>query len=136
MDAICTNQTWDLVPPPSGVNIIGSRWVFHTKYKVDGSIDQYKARLVVQGFTEVPGAGFHHTFSPVVKASTVRVILALSVHFCWSLHQLDIKNAFLNGVLSKPVYTAQPPGFVDPKHPNHVCRLKKALYSLRQAPPG
>lgn len=134
MDALRANHTWDLVPPPPGTNIVGSHWVFRTKYKADGSIERYKARLVAQGFTQVPGSDFHHTFSPVVKALTVHVILALSVHFRWPLHQLDIKNAFLHGLLSKPVYMAQPQGFIDPQHPHHVCRLKKALYGLRQAP--
>lgn len=131
--ALRTNQTWDLVPPPTNTNILGSHWVYRTKYKAYGSIERHKARLVAQGFTQVAGSDFHHTFSPVVKASTVHVILAISVHFNWPLHQLDIKNAFLNGVLSKPVYMAQPSGFFDPRFPNHVCRLKKALYGLRQA---
>lgn len=134
MDVIRMNQTWDLMPPPCGTNIVESKWVFRTKYKVDGSIDRYKARLMAQRFIQVPRADFHHTFSLVVKVSTVRVVLILLVHFRWLLHQLDIKNAFLNGVLLKPVYMAQPPGFVDPQHPNHVCHLNKALYGLQQAP--
>ena len=90
--------------------------------------------MVAQGFTQILGSDFHHTFSPIVKAATVRVVLALAVQRGWHLHQLDVKNAFLNGVLDKPVYITQPPGFVDPRFPNHVCRLKKAIYCLRQAP--
>lgn len=86
MDVLHANQTWELVLPPPNTNIVGSKWVFRTKYKSDGSIDRYKARLVAQGFTQVPGMDFDHTFSPVVKAATVRVILALSVHFRWPLH--------------------------------------------------
>lgn len=122
------------MPRPPNANIIGSTWVFRTKYRSDGLIERHKARLVAQGFTQVPGSDFHHTFSPIVKATTVRVILALFVHHKWPLHQLDVKNAFLNGVLSKPVFMSQPPGFVDPRYPDHVCQLKKALYGLRQAP--
>lgn len=70
----------------------------------------------------------------MVKASTVRIILSLAVMHSWPLHQLDVKNAFLNGFLDKPVYMEQPPGYIDPLHPDHVCRLRKALYGLRQAP--
>lgn len=66
------------------------------------------------------------TFSPVVKSTIVRVVLAL--------HQLDVKNAFLNEILDKPIFMAQPPGFIDPRHLDHVCRLKKAMYGLLQAP--
>lgn len=81
IDALHANRTWDLVPPPPNTNIVGSKWVFRTKYKFDGSIERYKARLVAQSFTQIPGSDFHHTFSPVVKAAMVRVILALSVQF-------------------------------------------------------
>lgn len=81
IDALRANTTWDLVPWPPDTNIIGSKWVFHTKYHSDGSIERHNARLVAQGFTQIPGTDFGHTFSPVVKASPVRVILALSVHF-------------------------------------------------------
>lgn len=134
MDALHSNGTWDLVPRPPDANIIGSKWVFRTKFRADGSIKRHKARLVAQGFTQIPGTDFGHTFGPVVKASTIRVILALAVHSKWPLHQLDVKNAFLNGILQKPVFMSQPPGFVDPRFPDHVCRLKKALYGLRQTP--
>lgn len=83
-----------------------------------------------QGFTQIPGTDFHHTFSLVVKASIVLVILAISIHRNWSLQHLDVKNAFLNDILEKPIFMAQPPGFVVPRFPDHVCRLKKALYAL------
>lgn len=132
--ALRQNWTWDLVPRPPGINIVGSKWVFCTKYLSDGFVDRQKARLVALGFTQIPGFDFSHTFSPVVKASTVRVVLSLAVTRNWSLHQLDVKNAFLNGVLSKPVYMEQPLGYTDPHFPRHVCRLKKALYDLKQAP--
>ncbi|KAJ9555163.1 hypothetical protein OSB04_009777 [Centaurea solstitialis] len=132
--ALQMSHTWDLVPRPTGGNIVGSKWVFRTKYHSDGSIERLKARLVAQGFTQVPGLDYSLTFSPVVKASTVRIVLSLAVLNKWHLHQLDVKNAFLNGQLSETVFMEQPPGFVDPRFPNHVCRLKKALYGLKQAP--
>ena len=134
MKALERNATWDLVPRPTNFNVVGSKWVFRTKFLADGTIDKFKARLVAQGFTQVPGIDYSATFSPVVKASTVRIILSLAVLNRWSLHQLDVKNAFLNGELSDIVYMEQPPGFVDSRFPNHVCRLKKAIYGLKQAP--
>ncbi|XP_041995661.1 uncharacterized mitochondrial protein AtMg00810-like [Salvia splendens] len=134
IDSLHAYGTWDLVPHPLNMNIVGSKWVFRTKYCADGSIERYKARLVAQGFTQILGSDFHHTFSLVVKAATVRVVLTLAVQRGWHLQQLDVKNAFLNGVLDKPVYITQPPGFVDPRFPDHVRRLKKAIYGLRQAP--
>ncbi|GKB85873.1 retrovirus-related pol polyprotein from transposon RE1 [Tanacetum coccineum] len=134
MFALHANKTWTLVPRPKDSNVVGSKWVFRTKYHSDGSVDRLKARLVAQGFTQIPGLDYSHTFSPVVKAATVRIILALAVINKWPLHQLDVKNAFLNGHLSDIVFMEQPPGFVDSRYPNHVCSLNKALYGLKQAP--
>lgn len=87
-----------------------------------------------QGFTQVPGLDYFLTFSPVVKSSTVRVVLTLATIHHWHLHQLDVKNAFLNGNLTETMYMEQPPGFVNPNAPTHVCCLIKALYGLKQAP--
>lgn len=134
MKALSQYSTWDLVPRTPRSNIVGSKWVFQTKFLVDGSIDKLQARLVAQGFTQVPGLDYSATFIPVVKASTVCIILSLVVLNKWPLHQLDVKNAFLNGNLSDTVYMEQPPGFVDSRFTNHVYRLKKALYGLKQAP--
>ncbi|KAI3766125.1 hypothetical protein L2E82_16175 [Cichorium intybus] len=134
MTALRNNQTWELVPRPQGSNVVGSKWIFRTKLRADGSIDRFKARLVAQGFSQIPGMDFSHTFSPVVKASTVRIVLSLAVLNKWPLHQLDVKNAFLNGHLTDTIFMEQPPGYLDEKFPNHVCRLRKALYGLKQAP--
>jgi hypothetical protein len=101
---------------------------------LDGSIDRLKSRLVVKGYTQLYGLDFNDTFSPVVRASTVRIVLSIAVSRGWNMRQLDVKNAFLYGLLQEHVYTEQPPSYADSSHPNHVCHLKKAIYGLKQAP--
>lgn len=132
--ALQQNDTWTLVPRPANTNIVGSKWVFRIKYLPDGSVERFKARLVAKGYTQVPGLDYTDTFSPVVKATTVRVVLSIAVTNKWPLRQLDVKNAFLNGTLIERVHMEQPPGYIDPRFPTHVCLLKKALYGLKQAP--
>jgi histone deacetylase 1/2 len=132
--ALHKNHTWDLVDQPAAVNIIGCKWVYKLKHKPDGSIDRYKARLVAKGYHQTLGLDYFETFSPVVKAATIRIILTVAISFQWEIRQLDVHNAFLNGELKEQVYMTQPPGYEDPKFPTKVCRLKKALYGLKQAP--
>ena len=114
MSALQHNNTWTLVPHSQSSNVVSSKWVFCTKYHSDSTIDRLKARVVAQGFTQIPGLDYSHTFSPVVKASTVRLVLSLALLHKWSLHQLDVKNAFLNGHLTETVFMEQLSGFIDP----------------------
>ena len=135
-DALTRQGTWVLVPPLPTQNVVGCKWVFKLKHNSDGSINRYKARLVAKGFHQQYGIDFDETFSPMIKPPIVRIILSLAVQFNWPFRQLDVRNAFLHGVLKEEVYMVQSPGYVDPIFPNHVFRLHKSLYGLKQAPKG
>lgn len=108
--------TRSIVPYTPDKHLVGCQWVYILKHK-HGSIAQFKARLVATGFHQDQGLDYNQTFSPVVKQATIRVVLSLAVQFNWPLHQLDVTNAFLHGIL-----------------PNHACRLHKSLYRLKQVP--
>ena len=131
--ALQKNKTWHLVPPQKG-NVIDCKWVYIIKRRSDGKIDRYKARLVAKRFKQRYGIDYEDTFSPVVKAATIRLILLLAVSKGWCLRQLDVQNTFLHGYLEEDVYMRQPPGYEDKNKPNYLCKLDKALYGLKQAP--
>lgn len=132
--ALIANDTWELVPSTLGQNIVGCKWVYRIKCHSDGSIARYKARLVAQGFHQQAGINYHETFNPIVKPITISLLLSLAISIHWPIHPLDVKNAFLHGHLTEEVYMKQPLGFVHSAFPRHVCKLKKAIYSLKQAP--
>ncbi|KAK2992688.1 hypothetical protein RJ640_029945 [Escallonia rubra] len=134
INAIVKNKTWSLVPPYSSQNINGCKWVFHIKHKTDGTLDKYKVRLVAKGFHQRPGIDFTETFSPIVKPTTIRLLLTFFVFYKWPLYQLDVNNAFLQGSLEEEVYMSQPLGFADHKYPSYVCKLHKTIYGLHKAP--
>jgi hypothetical protein len=128
------NEVWELVERPKNHNVIGTKWVFRNKHNEDGVVVRNKARLVAQGYTQIEGLDFSETFAPVARLEAIRILLAYACAHNIKLYQMDVKSAFLNGKISELVYVEQPPGFVDPKRPNHVFKLSKALYGLKQAP--
>jgi transposase InsO family protein len=128
------NDTWDVVPLPKGRKAIGCRWVFRVKENQAGEIERFKARLVAKGFSQKYGIDYDETFAPVAKFTSIRAVLSMAAKYGLKLHQMDVKTAFLNGVLDEDIYMAQPDGYVDENHPDHVCKLKRSLYGLKQSP--
>ncbi len=131
------NKTWDLVPRSVAQNILTSKWVFKKKeiLNTDGSLGtKHRARIVRRGFQQKEGIEYAETYAPVVKFTTLRMFSAIVAHLDLHCHQMDVKPAFLNGDLDQAVYMEHPEGIVDERHPDHVCKLRKALYRLKQSP--
>jgi hypothetical protein len=126
------NQVWELVDPPPGCKLIGTKWAWKNKEGEKGEVVRNKSRLVAQGFSQKEGINYDETFAPVARLEAIRIILAFSVANGFKLHQMDVKSAFLNGVLEEEVYVRQPPGFESEKYPQYM--LRKALYGLKLAP--
>src|SRR6266498_191235 len=132
-----TAGTWELVDAPEDANIVGSKWVFRAKKDAAGNVVRYKARLVAQGFSQVPGVNYFDTFAPVARLASIRTVLAFAASENYETGQIDIKGAYLNGELTKNevIYMKQPPGYsVSAKNGKVlVCRLRKTLYGLKQS---
>ncbi|GJS86383.1 zinc finger, CCHC-type containing protein [Tanacetum coccineum] len=122
IDSIMHNDTWELTDLPPGCKALGCKWILKRKMKVDGSIDKYKARLVIQGFRQKEGIDFFDTYAPVARISTIRLLLALAAIHDLVIHQMDVKTAFLNGDLDEEIYMKQPEGFVMPGHESKVSK--------------
>ena len=132
--SLLDHDTWDLVEPPPHRSIVGSKWIFKTKYDGDGQVDRHKCRLVAQGFSQKEGLDYTETFAPVARLGTIRALIALGVHRNMQMHQMDVKTAFLNGKLKEDIFMRQPEGFIEPGKEHLVCHLKRSIYGLKQSP--
>jgi hypothetical protein len=115
-------------------NVIGTKWVFRNKQDKHGVVTRNKARLVAKGYWQVKGLDFDKTFAPVARIESIRILLAYTTHHGFKLYQMDVKSAFLNGPIKWEVYVEQPPDFESEEYPNHVYKLHKTLYGLKQSP--
>ncbi|MCO5595626.1 hypothetical protein L7F22_049671 [Adiantum nelumboides] len=133
--SLMANGTWQLVPAPPNRKLVTCKWLLRKKFHADGSVSRYKARLVARGFTQIPGMDYSETFSPILRITSFRVLIAIAALFGFLLHQMDVRTAFLNGDLQEEIYMSQPDGgYTSLQHPDYVCRLLKALYGLKQSP--
>ncbi|GJR95439.1 retrotransposon protein, putative, ty1-copia subclass [Tanacetum coccineum] len=133
MQSMKDNEVWDLVDLPPNGKTIGSKWIFKKKTDMDGAVHTFKARLVAKSFTQTYGVDYAETFSPVSDIRAIRILIAIAAYYDYEIWQMDVKTVFLNGHLSEEVYMEQPKGFVNPKYPNRVCKLKRSIYGLKQA---
>ncbi|GKB26181.1 calcineurin B-like protein 4 [Tanacetum coccineum] len=133
IDSILQNHTWELVDLLSGCKPLGYEWIFKKKMKADGTIDNYKVRLVIKGFRQREGLNFFDTYLPVTRITSIRMVLAIAALRKLKVYQIDVKMTFLNGDLEKILYINQPEGFMAPGLESKDCRLVQSLYGLRKA---
>ncbi|KAH9728536.1 hypothetical protein KPL70_009073 [Citrus sinensis] len=135
IDSLYKNGTWKLIQKPEGRKVVGCKWVYKVKDGIpDVEPKRFKARLVAKGFTQREGVDYTEVFSPVVRHTSIRIILSLVAVYDMHLEQLDVKTTFLHGDLQEEIVMSQPEGFVNAQHPDWVCLLQKSLYGLKQSP--
>ena len=127
------NQVWSLVDLPPDRKAIGNEWILKIKRKSDGSIDRYKDRLMAKGYTQKEGIDCEETFSPVVRFTSIQLLLAIVTNLNLELHQMDVKTAFLNGELDEKIYMEQPVDFIVKGKEHKVCKLQRSIYGLKQS---
>ena len=134
VESILQNHTWELLDLPSDSKPLGYKWIFEKKMKADGSIDKYKARLVIKGYKQKEVLDYFDTYSLVTRISFIRMLITIAAIHNLEIHQMDVKTAFLNDDLDEEIYMEQPEGFIVQGQEKKVCRLVKSLYGLKQAP--
>ena len=132
MKSLIKNKTWVLVTRTKLQKLIGCKWIFKRKVEATlGNKVRYKARLVSKGYTQKEGIDYNEVFSPVVKDSSVRILMSVVCQNDWELQQMDVKTTFLHGELEESIYMEQPEGFIEPGNEDKVCLLKRSLYGLK-----
>ena len=135
MESLHKNNTWKLVKRPENKRVVGCKWVYKVKQGIPGVKSmRYKARLVAKGYTQREGIDFTEVYSPVVRHTSIRMILALVAVHSMHLEQMDVKTAFLHGEIEEQIVMSQPEGFEDQSSGDWVCLLKKSLYGFNQSP--
>ncbi|KAJ9558098.1 hypothetical protein OSB04_012712 [Centaurea solstitialis] len=133
MQSMEDNRIFELVDIPPNSKTVGNKWIFKKKTDMDGNIHTYKARLVAKGYTQTYRIDYEETISPVADIKAIRIPIAIATYYDYEIYKMDVKTAFLNGHLNEDVYMVQPEGFMNPKHPNKVCKLQRSIYGLKQA---
>jgi hypothetical protein len=133
IESMYENQVWSLVDPPEGSRPIECKWIHKKKTDADGNDFVYKARLVAKGFRQIQGIDYNETFSPVAMLKSVRLLLSIAAYYDYEIWQMDVKTAFLYGILTEDVHMVQPEGFVDPANARKVYKLQRSIYGLKQA---
>jgi Reverse transcriptase (RNA-dependent DNA polymerase) len=132
-DTLMGYGTWTLIEKPPNTNIVGNPWVFRVKHDNLGKINKLKARLVAQGFSQIPGIYFTEIYSPTIRFTSIWFILALASNYDLELRQINVKGVYLNGKLKEAVYMHQPEGFVIEGKEDFICKLNKSVYGLKQS---
>ena len=133
MDSHKENETWELCDLPPGKKPIGCKWVFKLKYETEGNVCRYKTRLVAKGYTQKFGEDYEDTFAPVARYPTVRTVLTVAASKTLKVRHYDVKTVFLKGRVEEELYMSQQEGFIKAREGNKVCRLRKAVYGLKQS---
>ncbi|GJU17383.1 zinc finger, CCHC-type containing protein [Tanacetum coccineum] len=131
MDSIIKNNTWILSDLPLGCKLLGCKWIFKRKMKVDGTIDKFKARLVIQGFRQKERIDYFDTYAPVARISTIRLLIALAATYNLVIYQMDVKTTFLNGDLEEEVYMKKPEGFIMPENEHKDMEEADVILGIR-----
>jgi hypothetical protein len=127
------NKVWSLIERPNQ-NIVVTKWVFHNKQDEHGVVTRNKSWLVAKGYSQVEGLNFEETFALVARLESIRMLLVYVTHLDFNVYQMDVKSAFLNGLIKEKIYVEQSPGIENEEYPNHVYKLHKTLYELKQTP--